>query len=882
MSTQSRLSLRLSQLSCVRIKRALPSFRLVSGPIYVSYERFVNSKPKSTRNAQKKSRESINMRISSKARPYSSACLAAAIISVMLFSSGCKFSEQETKVDKVEILAGSADQCAFTGEQFSKPVKVNLHGPSRGLMPGSKGQRKPVTEAKVLIKIRPGSDLTVSSEEALSDSGGQISFNVTAGKQLGDHYIDVIPATAPKKKVTLRFITGIKIDGAKQEPSSETNGDDPITVTVMDNGKPLKDVPVYFGVAAVPNKDKKATIQHSEVLTDENGVAETDFLVGQATGVYKYSVEISDPTRGLHVRTLEVKEMGMNLTAFIIAVLGGLAIFIFGMKKMSDGLQMVAGEKMKHILQLFAKNRFVAVAAGALVTAVVQSSSATTVMVVGFVNAGLLNLFQSIGIVFGANIGTTITAQMIAFKLEELALPAIIIGLILSMLAKRRTVKGWGQAVLGFGFLFYGMTMMGAELKLIKDFPTFIGFFNHFDCSPVNGTIPFKSVMGALAIGTAMTVMIQSSSATIAIALALASSGMINFYTAVPLILGDNIGTTITATLASLAANKRAKQTAVAHVMFNVLGSSYMIALLYVKWPGSQHPIFLHLIDIMTPGDVFSENPENIVRHIAMAHTMFNVFNVILFLPFIGVIAKICNFVIPIKAQETVKLTYLDQNLLTAPSVAIEQTIQSIRFMVKEAWNMTKSAMDNNFLPAKYSKDSAMDLAAREERVDELQAEVTSYLVQLTQRDLTEPQSNLIPLLMHCTNDAERIADHTENIMNLTARLVESGKQFSPAAMKELTKLWTTLGDEAQSVIKSLHNTDNTEIQVALKKETQIDILTDMFEQNHIARLQDGSCDATAGIIYIEILNDLEKIGDHLSNIAERAFQMRKHHVNLN
>ena len=800
----------------------------------------------------------------------------------MLLSTGCNFNAKETKIDKVEILSGSSGQCAFSGTQFSKPVKVNLLGPSRGLMPGSKGQRKPVADAKVMIKVRAGSDVILSADEVLSDSGGQVRFDVTAGKIVGDHYVDVIPESAPDKKVTIRLITGVKIEGGKQEPAAETYGDHPIRVTLMDGDKPLEGVSVFFGVDSTPHKDKKSQIKNGEVVTDENGVAETEFKVGKATGVYKYSVEISDSDKDIHIRKLAVKEMGMNLPMFIIVVIGGLAIFIFGMKNMSDGLQMVAGEKMKNILQLFAKNRFVAVAAGALVTAVVQSSSATTVMVVGFVNAGLLNLFQSIGIIFGANVGTTITAQMIAFKLDQLALPAIIVGLLFTLLAKRRALKGWGQAILGFGFLFYGMSLMGTELKLIKDFPTFIGFFKHFDCAPIDGSIPFTSVLGAIAIGAAMTVIIQSSSATIAITLALAGSGMINFYTALPLSLGSNIGTTITAVLASLATNKRAKQTAVAHVMFNFLGCIYMVGLLYVSWPGTDQPCFLYLVDIVTPGNVFSENPENIVRHVAMSHTLFNVFNMILFLPFIGVIAKICNFVIPIKAEETVKLNYLDPNLLTAPSVAIEQTIQSIRFMVKESWSMVTASMEDNFLKGRYSSKQVAELMKREEHVDELQTDVTTYLVQITQRDLTVPQSELVPLLIHCTNDAERIADHTENIMNLTQRMTDGSHKLSQVATEELSRLWRTLGDEANSVIKALNNTDKTNINIALKKENQIDMMAEMFEQNHINRLQKGECDAAIGIIYIEILSELEKIGDHLSNIAERASKMRKHHVELN
>ncbi len=421
---------------------------------------------------------------------------------------------------------------------------------------------------------------------------------------------------------------------------------DPLVVKVVNaQGKAAKGVPVYFKLASVPSKSK-ASMQKSCVITNDEGIAENNLKIGSKTGEYNINVEVADSKNNYHIRGINVRELGLDIWSVAISVLGGLAIFIFGMKQMSDGLQKVAGAKMKQILHFFTSNRFVAVLAGAFITAVIQSSSATTVMVIGFVNAGLLNLFQSIGIIFGANIGTTVTAQIISFKLEGLALPAITIGLLI-MFFKYRMAKGWGETLLGFGLLFFGMSIMSNELKMLGTFPTFTSFFQTFDCTSVNGAMPIGAVMGAIGIGTLVTVVIQSSSASTGIVLALAGGGLINFYTAVPLIIGTNIGTTITAVLASLAANRHAKQAACAHCLFNFSGAIVMMILFYVPWGPDNIPVFMYMINAITSGDVFAAVPQNIVRHIAMAHTMFNLFNVILLLPFIGIIAKICSIVRP-------------------------------------------------------------------------------------------------------------------------------------------------------------------------------------------------------------------------------------------
>lgn len=815
-------------------------------------------------------------------KPQSFAGLAATTLALVLFSSGCGGS-RERVVDAVNILQGS-DQCAPPRSTCSRKIGVELLGPKRmGIFGGRK--RSPVPGVTLLFKAAPGSDVSATPERTTTDSGGMAFATVETGSLIGDQYLLVEPEGFPEKAERVRIVSGLSIEGADQEAHCGAFVPKPIKARVFDSaGNPAVGAVIHFRVVSSPGKKGKAKCDPLEVLTDDRGIAETRCRVGDETGEYTILVEASDPAINLHARGVEVAVMGLNLTGLtglIVTVLAGLAIFIFGMKQMSDGLMLIAGNKMRNILQFFARNRFVAVAAGALVTGVIQSSSACSVMVVGFVNAGLLSLGQAIGILLGANIGTTITAQMISFKLGALAMPAIIIGMLMAMTAKRAVTKGWGQTVLGFGLLFYGMGIMSGELKVIGSFPTFINFFSKFNCAPVDGVMPMGAVCGAVVIGMVMTLVIQSSSATIGIALALAVGGLLNFYTAIPLILGDNIGTTITGVLASIGTNKHAKQAAISNVFIKSIGTAYMLVLFYVPWPGTTVPVFLQFINLITPGDVFAPSHENIARHIAMAHTMFNVINVAVFLPLIGVLVKLCNLIFPIKESEKVKVVHLEPHLLDTPSVALEQVIDSIRYMAKESWQMIEAAMTRSFLPVKVDKELVTELIEREEKIDELQEKVTSYLVKLTSRQLTEPQSEIVPLLMHCTNDAERIADFTENILALTERLKHAKKDLSDAAEVELRELWKVLSNQAESVIACLENTDKRHVMVALKDERKINKLADKYEKAHIKRLRKGKCHPTVGVIFIEILSELERIGDHFTNIADRAPDIQKHHLQL-
>ncbi len=808
------------------------------------------------------------------------------VLTVLSLTSCNEKDLSNKKVAKIKLVQGGY-QTAFANQEFKKEIMIKLFGSVKKGLLGGKGSAPPVSGIKVLVENVGESDLTWEVKEYISNPGGTIRLKVKAGSKLGDQYLKITTQTENKKSITIRLVTGIKIFGAKQECITGHNLDEKIKVEVKDSkGKAMKGVPVYFSLKHSPEKKIKAKVGKSKVLTNNQGIAEVEFKMGKQTGTYSILTEIASPQHNLFIRGLEIKEMGVDLWGFkglIIVVLGGLAIFVLGMKEMSNGLNMIAGEKMKSILQIFARNRFVAVIAGALVTGVIQSSSACTVMVVGFVNAGLLTLTQAIGIVFGANIGTTITAQMIALKLDYLALPSIIIGLVITMLAKKNLTKGWGYTFLGFGLLFFGMKMMSGELKLIGKFPTFIEVFKSFDCSPIDGTMPIVAILGAVFIGTLMTVVVQSSSASMGIVLALAAGGLINFYTAVPLLLGTNIGTTITAILASIGANERAKQAAVAHVLFNLVGTIYMVALFYIPWTvdGVARPVFLQLINSITDGNAFAEIPENLVTHIAMGHTFFNIFNVLLFLPFFGVIDKLCNVIIKIKDEKNIKLQYLESHLLDAPAIALEQTIMTIRYMTKEAWKMVGKSMNEAFLKEQVDEKLSEELREREEKVDELQEDIADYLVNLTQRVLSDSQSELIPLLMHCSNDAEKIADHTANILSLTKRISKAANKISEQERKEIGEVWAILENQAQHVISCLENSDKSDINFAIKDERKINKMTKEFENAHIKRLRKGECDVVCGIIFIEILSEIEKIGDCFSNIAERSPEIQKHHIDI-
>lgn len=808
---------------------------------------------------------------------FRAACSFPFFLFLMLAAAGCgKSPDDEKSVNKVLCVRGAEIQAAEAGSEFSRDILL------RAVDAGD----DPVPGAVLEIGLQEGSELFFKDlsagragkyEKSLrlcTDAGGEVRFRVRSGGKTGDQYASAAPAGQPEKALNMRFVSGLRIEGANQEaPAGKTLGN-PFSVTLSDSaGAPVSGVDVMFDMKDPGTGEK--LLDRVLVKTDEKGRAGIDVPMGKTTGKYELDVHV----RRSGFNTLTVPQMGINFTSLLINLIGGLAIFIFGMKLASDGLNIAAGERMRTILRFFTSNRLVAILAGTMVTAVLQSSSASTVMVVGFVNAGLLSLTQSIGIIFGANIGTTVTAQLVSFKLDVIIMPAIILGLVLIFISWSR-LRGWGETLLGFGFLFMGMSMMSAEMKPLGHFPSFIEMFQKFRCAPVDGSVPVLPLLGAIGIGVVVTALIQSSLATIGIVIALGGTGLLDLYTAVAIVLGSHIGTTITAQLASIPANRVAKQTAFAHTLFNVLGVLILLPFFWIKWPGSDIPAFFYLVNMITEGNAFALVPQNMPRHIANAHTLSAVLTTLVLIPAIPFMAKLCRKVVPI-GKERIKYTSLEPNLLDTPSLALEQTALTLRKMLTKAWKMVDNAAGRHFIPCLVDEEKFTILDKQEKRIDRLQYEITAYLTQIMSRPLTPPQTEVIPLLMHCTNDAERIADHTENIIGLTRRLQEADQKFSEEAIAELKRIYGLLKEQALCTIDAFTGYSPEAVRTALKNEKQIEDASKIVEENHVGRLALQVCNPVSGVIFIEFIAELVKVSNRLSNIAERSERLGSSYRNI-
>lgn len=547
----------------------------------------------------------------------------------------------------------------------------------------------------------------------------------------------------------------------------------------------------------------------------------------------------------------------------IFGLLGGLGLFLFGMKIMSEGLQKIAGDRMRKILAALTNNRIVGTLVGIAVTAIIQSSSATTVMTVGFVNAGLLSLVQAIGVILGANIGTTVTAQLIAFKITKFALPAIGIGAGLKLFSKRKKYVYIGEIILGFGILFFGLSTMKQAFDPLKTSEEFRQLFL---------LVGDYKLLGVL-IGALLTVVVQSSSATIGITLALATTGLLSFEASVALILGENIGTTITANIAAIGTNLAARRTAFAHFLFNSLGTIYMLLLF---------PFYLKLVSAITPGDAdfviqtqaqaqsyaaaIGDKPY-IARHIANTHTLFNVINTIIFLPLVGLLAKMATLVVRGQDEvETLQVRFIDDRVLNTPPIAIGQARRETQRMARIALEMLDTT--TQFLEDGDMKKISR-LEKREELVDMLQKEITSFLVQLAQRSISKETSESIGSLMHMVNDLERVGDHCENLWRLGLRKTDGKVNFSEIGDNEIAEMADRTKEFLRYIVESIDDPDPSIAVKSIEYEDAIDDMERSLRKNHIDRLNTGECAVQPGLIFIDMLHNFEKIGDHTFNVSE-------------
>lgn len=530
---------------------------------------------------------------------------------------------------------------------------------------------------------------------------------------------------------------------------------------------------------------------------------------------------------------------------------GGLGLFFFGMRTLSDGLKSIAGDRLKNILSAVTKLPIIGVLAGAVVTCLIQSSSATSIMVVGFVNAGLMALNQAVSVIIGANIGTTFTAWLVSFmavfKVTDYALPAIGLGFAVNVFAKKRNTKFWGQVIMGFGMLFLGLSFMTQAFDPIRDSEMVRQLFLTFSENPLLGIF----------VGMIFTVLLQSSSATIAIVQVLAFNGLISFPAAIPIILGDNIGTTVTALMASAGTTLSAKRTAVSHALFNVIGVGYMLVFLRTGW-------FVSLINFIVPGEITARN---IMFYIAVAHSTFNVFNALVFLPFIGGLAKLSTLIVRKKPGAIeVAPQFLEKHLLDTPPIALEQarreTVRMIELACESVSRAVRSFVEENMSIAK-------PVAKLEEAVDNLQSAITQYLVELSQRGLSPEESEELPVLIHNVNDIERIGDHAENILELSIRKVEKKLPFTDEAMQQLKSMWHELNQMMRNTTEALLNNDEELANKVLEHERKINDLQVKLKKGHVKRLNQGRCKLKSGIVFMDFVDNLEKIGDHLTNIAQ-------------
>ncbi|MDX2441898.1 MAG: Na/Pi cotransporter family protein [Desulfobacterales bacterium] len=551
----------------------------------------------------------------------------------------------------------------------------------------------------------------------------------------------------------------------------------------------------------------------------------------------------------------------MNIINVLIQTIGGLGLFVLGMKMMTEGLQMSAGKRIKKILSAVSANRVVGCITGAGITAMVQSSSATTVMLIGFVSAGLMTLQQAVGVILGANVGTTVTAQLIAFKLTEAALPAIAIGVSLKYFTKKKKYRYIGDVLLGFGLLFFGMTVMKLGLSPIKSDPAFIEVFTKFDPGSIGGL--FLCVM----VGAFLTIMVQSSSATVGLTMTLATQGLLTFPGAMALVLGENIGTTITAELATIGStNINAHRAARAHTMFNVIGVGLMLLIF---------PYFIGVIEFITgqlgagpATQVVSGELVNVARYIANGHTIFNVLNASVFLIFLPLLIKVAIKLSPKheEPEDIYRLPNFGDRFVDTPIAALAKARSEIIRMSETAIITFKNTIDciENRNYNRLSKWKRI-----ENHLDAMQKEITAYLTRIYQSEVNESEAKEISSLMRMTNNIERIGDSVENIAQLMEDYLENDLKFTPAAMTDINKISGQVTNFLNLVTKGMQNHNENFMNEADALENSIDYMRENMRQDHISRLRSGDCALDPGLVFIDMLTNFEKIGDYCFNIAE-------------
>lgn len=538
----------------------------------------------------------------------------------------------------------------------------------------------------------------------------------------------------------------------------------------------------------------------------------------------------------------------IDVQALIFEFIGGLGIFLLGIKNLGDGLQKAAGDRLRDILEKLTSNPLLGVLAGILVTGLIQSSSGTTVLTVALVNAGFMTLRQAIGVIMGANIGTTITSFIIGFNISEYGLPILAIGALMLFFFKNERISMIGQALFGFGSLFFGLKLMSSGMSPLRDLEVFHELTVSLSNNPILGVL----------IGTVFTVIVQSSSATIGILQGLHAEGAISLQAAIPVLFGDNIGTTITTILASLGLSVAAKRAALTHVLFNVIGTILILSIL---------PLFLTYLEYLQA--LMNLDPK---MTIAFAHGSFNTANTLLQLPFIGVLAWIVTKLIP---GEDVLIEYKPKHLdpvfiERSATVALSQARAEIVRMGE--YSVKGLEETSQFLMTKDRQNA--ELARQiEGALNNLDREITNYLIDLASASLSEAESQQHTSLMDTVRDIERIGDHFENIIELIEFKITNKITMSEQAHEDVQEMFDLTISTVKLAIESLQEMNREKALEVLQREIQIDKMERKFRRDHIIRMNEGTCSGSAGVVFVDIISNLERIGDHAVNISEEVLE---------
>ena len=529
----------------------------------------------------------------------------------------------------------------------------------------------------------------------------------------------------------------------------------------------------------------------------------------------------------------------------ILTMAGGLGLFLFGMELMSDSIEKVAGARLRRILEIFTTNRFMGMIVGIIFTGIIQSSSACTVMVVSFVNSGLMNLYQAAGVILGANIGTTITSQLVSFNLSKIAPLILLVGVVVMMFTKKEKVRKVAEVVVGFGILFVGLSTMSQAMANMKNEP-----------QVVNLLMSLKNPFLATLMGFALTAIIQSSSVTVSIVLLLANQDLLPLPITLYIILGCNIGACATAMLASMTGKKDAKRAALIHLLFNIIGTVIIYIALFVA--GDQ------IVELIK--SISADNG----RFVANAHTMIKIAQVIMLFPFTGWLVKMTYLIVPGEDQkvgyrESYQLKYIGDKVVFNPATAVVEVIKELERMASLAEENLNRAMNALIT---LDEEDIEEVYEVEKNINFLNHAITDYLVKINQTTLPIEDLNSLGALFHVVNDIERIGDHAENVADAARQRKEEGVSISKEAQKELGDMLEMVNKIIRYAVEMFAKSDESHMQEIVTLEDQVDEKERELQKKHVERLTKGECSPEAGMIFSDIVSGLERVADHATNIA--------------